>query len=357
MTIGQADGVPTAVAEERLPGAESSRGPAMADVAARAGVSHQTVSRVLNGHPNVAAATKHRVLTAIAELGYRRNLSARVLATGRSNVIGVVTQNTTLFGPSSMVEALDRAAVAAGLSLTVGYAGEDTASFQRDVERLIEQGAAGLVFIAPVDAAAAAIQLVPAGVPIVTVDGQPDWHTANVSVDQYAGGLLATRHLLEHGHPTVWHVAGPQDWYDSRAREAGWRAALADAGAEAPPVLRTDWSAAAGYTAGQMLARIPDCGAVFAANDHTALGIMRAMAERGRSIPGDVSLIGFDDVPESGFFTPPLTTVRQEFAEVGRAALRLLVDQLTSGERSADFVLVDPVLVSRQTVGAPGDDA
>jgi DNA-binding LacI/PurR family transcriptional regulator len=225
------------------------------------------------------------------------------------------------------------------------------------VERLIEQGAAGLVFIAPVDAAAAAIQLVPAGVPIVTVDGQPDWHTANVSVDQHAGGLLATRHLLEHGHQTVWHVAGPQDWYDSRAREAGWRAALADAGAEAPPVLRTDWSAAAGYTAGQMLARIPDCGAVFAANDHTALGIMRAMAERGRSIPGDVSLVGFDDVPESAFLSPPLTTVRQEFAEVGRAALRLLADQLSSGERSVDVVLVDPVLVPRQTVGAPGDRA
>lgn len=341
MTIGQMDGA-----------AETGRGPAMADVAARAGVSHQTVSRVLNGHPNVAAATKNRVLTAIAELGYRRNLSARVLATGRSNVVGVVAQNTTLFGPSSMVEALGRAAVAADLSLTVGHGGEDTASFQRSVERLIEQGAAGLVFIAPVDTAAAAIRLVPAGVPVVTVDGRPDWHTANVSVDQHAGGLLATRHLLGQGHPTVWHVAGPEDWHDSRGREAGWREALAEAGVEPPPVLRTDWSAAAGYAAGRVLAQIPGCGAVFAANDHTALGIMRAMAEQGRSIPGDVSLIGFDDVPESGFFTPPLTTVRQEFGEVGRAALRLLVDQLTSGVRSTDSVLVEPVLVPRQTVGA-----
>jgi DNA-binding LacI/PurR family transcriptional regulator len=115
-------------------------------------------------------------------------------------------------------------------------------------------------------------------------------------------------------------------------------------------VLRTDWSAASGYAAGRVLAEIPGCGAVFAANDHTALGIMRAMAERGRSVPGDVSLVGFDDVPESGFFTPPLTTVRQEFGEVGRAALRLLVDQLTSGERSTDSVLVEPVLVPRQTV-------
>ena len=322
MTIGQMDGA-----------AETGRGPAMADVAARAGVSHQTVSRGLNGHPNGAAATKNRVL-----------------ATGRSNVVGVIAQNTTLFGPSSMVEALGRAAVAADLSLTVGHGGDDTASFQRSVERLIEQGAAGLVFIAPVDTAAAAIRLVPVGVPVVTVDGRPDWRTANVSVDQYAGGLLATRHLLEQGHPTVWHVAGPEDWHDSRGREAGWQAALAEAGIPAPQVLRTDWSAASGYAAGRVLAEIPGCGAVFAANDHTALGIMRAMAERGRSVPGDVSLVGFDDVPESGFFTPPLTTVRQEFGEVGRAALGLLVDQLTSGERSTDSVLVEPVLVPRQTV-------
>src|SRR3954465_5405711 len=138
-------------------------------------------------------------LAAIAELGYRRNLSARVLATGRSNVIGVVAQNTTLYGPSSMVQAIGEAALGADLSLTVGHgAGYDaTAASRRIVERLVQQGAAGLVFIAPVDAAAEAMRIVPPGVPIVTVDGLPEWRTANVSVDQYAGGLLATRCLLE----------------------------------------------------------------------------------------------------------------------------------------------------------------
>jgi DNA-binding LacI/PurR family transcriptional regulator len=331
------------------------RGPVMSDVAARAGVSHQTVSRVLNGHPHVSATTRTRVLAAIAELGYRRNLSARVLATGRSNVIGVVAQNTTLYGPSSMVQAIGEAALGADLSLTVGHvAGYDaTAASRRIVERLVQQGAAGVVFIAPVDAAAEAMRLVPDGVPIVTVDGLPEWQVANVSVDQYTGGLMATRQLLEAGHRTVWHVAGPEQWHGSRAREDGWRAALAEVGAVAPPMARAGWSAASGYQCGRMLARIPDCTAIFAANDHVALGIMRALVEQGRRIPGDVSIIGFDDVPEAGYFHPALTTIRQEFADVGRQALRLLLDQIATGTKSAESALVEPVLVTRDTVTAP----
>ncbi len=327
----------------------------MADVAARAGVSHQTVSRVLNDSAHVSAITRTRVLAAIAELGYRRNQSARVLATGRSNVVGVVAQNTTLYGPSSMVQAIGEAALNADLSLTVGHvAGYDrSATSSQIVERLIQQGAVGLVFIAPEDAAAAAIRLVPDGIPVVTVDGLPEWQTANVSVDQYTGGLLATRHLLEQGHRTVWHVAGPQQWHGSRAREAGWRAALAEAGREAPPMIRAGWSAASGYRCGQMLARIPDCRAVFAANDHVALGLMRAMAEHGRRIPVDLSLIGFDDVPEAAYLHPALTTVRQEFADLGREALRLLLAQLLDGTGAAGSVLIEPELIRRDTVG-PG---
>jgi DNA-binding LacI/PurR family transcriptional regulator len=330
------------------------RGPVMSDVAARAGVSHQTVSRVLNGHPHVSPTTRTRVLAAIAELGYRRNLSARVLATGRSNVVGVVAQNTNLYGPSSMVQAIGEAALSADLSLTVGHvAGYDaTTATRRIVERLIQQGAAGLVFIAPVDAAAEAMELVPSGVPIVTVDGLPEWRSANVSVDQYTGGLMATRHLLEIGHRTVWHVAGPEQWHGSRAREDGWRAALTEYGAAAPPMPRAGWSAATGYQCGRMLARIPDCTAIFAANDHVALGIMRAMAEQGRRIPQDVSLVGFDDVPEAAYLHPALTTIRQDFAEIGRQALRLLQAQLGTGA-SAESALVEPVLIPRDTVAVP----
>ncbi|MCM4077505.1 substrate-binding domain-containing protein [Paractinoplanes hotanensis] len=272
----------------------------------------------------------------------------------RSPVIGVVAQNTTLYGPASMVRAIGDAGLDAGLPVTVGHVcGYDSvAATRRLVVRLTGQGVAGLIVVAPVDAAAAVLDAVPAGMPVVTVDGPPRCPTANVSVDQHAGGLLATRHLLANGHRTVWHVAGPEQWHGSRAREAGWRAALAEAGVQAPPTVRAEWSAASGYRCGRLLADNPSCTAVFAASDDIALGVMRAMTEHGRRIPEDVSVVGFDDVPEAGYINPALTTVRQEFADVGREALRLLLDQLGANSRDAESVRLEPVLMTRGTVSA-----
>ncbi|MGK5682824.1 substrate-binding domain-containing protein [Actinoplanes sp. URMC 104] len=269
-----------------------------------------------------------------------------------SPVIGVVAQNTTLYGPASMVQAIGDASLDADLPVTVGHvSGYDAVGASRRlVRRITGQGIAGLIVVAPVDAAAEMLEAVPAGLPVVTVDGPPGCPTANVSVDQHAGGVLATRHLLANGHRTVWHVAGPEQWHGSRAREAGWRAALAEAGVPAPPAVRADWSAASGYRCGRLLAENPACTAVFAANDDIALGVMRAMTESGRRIPEDVSVVGFDDVPEAGYTHPALTTVRQEFAQVGREALRLLLDQLGSGARRAESVRLDPVLMPRGTV-------
>jgi DNA-binding LacI/PurR family transcriptional regulator len=269
-------------------------------------------------------------------------------------VIGVVAQNTTLYGPASMVQAIGDAGLDADLPVTVGHVcGYDsTAATRRLVVRLTEQGVAGLIVVAPVDAAAAVLDAVPTGMPVVTVDGPPSCPTPNVSIDQHAGGLLATRHLLANGHRTVWHVAGPEQWHGSRAREAGWRAALAEAGVPAPPTVRAEWSAASGYRCGRLLAENPSCTAVFAANDDIALGVMRAMTERGRRIPEDVSVVGFDDVPEAGYINPALTTVRQEFADVGREALRLLLGQLGAANREAESVRLEPVLMTRGTVSA-----
>ncbi|GID27732.1 hypothetical protein Abr02nite_27150 [Paractinoplanes brasiliensis] len=251
-----------------------------------------------------------------------------------------------------MVQAIGDASLGADLPVTIGHvSGADTvAASRRLVRRLTGQGIAGLIVIAPVDAAAEMLEAVPAGLPVVTVDGPPGCPAPNVSVDQHAGGVLATRHLLANGHRTVWHVAGPEQWHGSRAREAGWRAALDEAGVQAPPTVRADWSAASGYRCGKLLAENPACTAVFAANDDIALGVMRAMTERGRRIPDDVSVVGFDDVPEAGYTYPGLTTVRQEFAEVGREALRLLLAQLDSGRHTAESVRLDPVLMPRGTV-------
>ena len=332
----------------------NTREPAMVDVARLAGVSHQTVSRVLNNHPNVRVETARRVRAAIAELGYRPNRAARALVTGRSQLLGVVALNTTLYGPASLLTAFERAAGNAGFAVSVGSVGSlDRQSISAVIERHLDQRVAGIVAIAPVASAAEAMDGLTAEVPLVTIDGDPQRTTAGVTVDQAAGARAATQHLLDAGHRTVWHVSGPADWFDSAGRVAGWEATLRDAGAEVPPVLPADWSAASGYRVGQTLARIPEVTAVFAANDHLALGILRALHERGLRVPDDISVVGFDDVPEAGYFIPPLTTVRPDFHAVAERALTLLLLQIEAGTPSAELHTLAPALVQRGSVARP----
>jgi DNA-binding LacI/PurR family transcriptional regulator len=330
------------------------RDPAMTDVARLAGVSHQTVSRVLNEHPNVREQTRMRVRAAIAELGYRPNRAARALVTGRSQLIGVVTQNSTLYGPASLLAAFEQAAVEAGFAVSVGSVSTlDRHSIAAAVERHLDHRVAGVVVIAPVASANEALEHMPAGVPLVTVDGDPQRSGALVTVDQAAGARDATQCLLDAGHRTVWHVSGPDGWFDSAGRIDGWRRTLRQAGAEIPPVMAADWSAASGYRAGQMLARMPEVTAVFAANDHLALGILRALSERGRRVPEEVSVVGFDDVPEAAYFIPPLTTVRPDFDAVAKASLALLLEQIRSGQPTTGRQTIAPTLVTRDSVAPP----
>jgi DNA-binding LacI/PurR family transcriptional regulator len=334
--------------------AKVSRDPAMTDVARLAGVSHQTVSRVLNGHPNVREQTRLRVRAAIAQLGYRPNKAARALVTGRSQLIGVIAQNSSLYGPASLLAAFELAAAEAGFSVSLRRVKElDRSSIASAVEHHRDSRVAGIVAIAPTASANEALADVPAGVPLVTIDGDPARSAPLVTVDQTAGAFMATRHLLDAGHSTVWHVSGPPDWFDSAGRVRGWTQALESAGVEVPPLVAADWSAAAGYRAGQMLARMPEVTAVFAANDHLALGLLRAMHERGRRIPQDVSVVGFDDVPEAAYFIPPLTTVRPDFDAVARETLELLLAQVSEGEVGSSQRTIAPTLVSRNSVGPP----
>jgi DNA-binding LacI/PurR family transcriptional regulator len=330
------------------------RDPAMTDVARLAGVSHQTVSRVLNGHPNVREQTRLRVQAAIAELGYRPNRAARALVTGRSQVIGVVAQNTTLYGPASLLAALEQAAAESGFAVSVGSVRDlDHRSISAVVERHLAHRVAGIVVIAPVESAGEALERLPKDVPLVTVDGDPHRPMPLVTVDQAAGARAATQHLLDAGHRTVWHVSGLSDWFDSAGRIEGWRAALTSAGAEIPPLVPADWSAAAGYRCGQMLARMPDVTAVFTANDHLALGVLRALHEHGRRVPDDISVVGFDDVPEAAYFIPPLTTVRPDFGAVARASLEMLLTQIESVSGGALRRTIAPTLVARRSVAQP----
>lgn len=326
----------------------------MTDVARLAGVSHQTVSRVLNGHPNVREETRVRVHAAIVELGYRPNRSARALVTGKTQVVGVVTQSSTLYGPAATLTALAEAVVTHGFTVSVeSVRSLDKRSITEAIGRHLDERVAGLVVIAPIESASAALDDVPDGVPLVTLAGDPQRPTALVTVDQEAGGHAATQHLLDAGHGSVWHVSGPEHWFDARGRIAGWQRALAEAGAEAPPIVHADWSAESGYHAGQLLARMSEVTAIFAANDHLALGILRAMHERGRAVPGEVSIVGFDDVPESAFYLPPLTTVRPNLDAAATASVELLLEQIRTGERRGERRTITPTLVSRDSVAPP----
>ncbi|WP_083752563.1 LacI family DNA-binding transcriptional regulator [Saccharothrix sp. ALI-22-I] len=330
----------------------------MADVARLAQVSHQTVSRVLNGHQHVSEPTRLRVQAAIDQLGYRPNRVARALVTGRSQLLGVVAQNSTLYGPVSLLAAFEQAAAEVGFVVTAHRVDvADHGSVTRALERHRDQRVAGIVVIAPTASVSDAIDAIPPGVPLVMVDGDPERSTPLVTVDQVAGAYAATRCLLDAGHRTVWHVSGPPDWFDSAGRVRGWRSALEDAGLEAPPLLPADWSAASGYRAGQRLAQMPEVTAVFAANDHLALGILRAMSEHGRRVPHDVSVVGFDDVPEAGYLIPSLTTVRPDFDAVARETLDLLLAQVGDHEIGDSQRTIAPTLVERDSVRPPSTES
>jgi DNA-binding LacI/PurR family transcriptional regulator len=321
--------------------------PLMMDVARRAGVSHQTVSRVLNGHPNVSPQTRAGVLAAISDLGYRRNAAARTLVTGRTNTLGVISFDTTLYGPASMLYGIERAAHPGYSVAIASLPGFDRQTLVDAVDRFLGQAADGIIVIAPETTAVAALSGIAADIPLVAVGCGPGTSLPSVAIDNQAGAAQATRHLLDLGHRTVHHVAGPESWLDAQQRVAGWRAALRAAGAEERELLRGDWSARSGYEAGHQLAQMPEVTAVLCANDPMALGLLRALAEHGRRVPGDVSVVGFDDIPEAAFFLPPLTTVRQDFGELGRRALRLLMERISGDFQVRPWLPIVPDLVVR----------
>ena len=333
----------------------ASRALVMSDVAARAGVSHQTVSRVINGHPHVAPQTRERVEQAIRELGYRPNTAARALVTGSTRTLGFVTVNMNQYGPAQTLVGLEQAARAAGYSLAVTVLDEATAEAMRDaVDRFLAQSVDAVLALATYDDAAEALHLVHTPLPLVTVQSGGAVEEPAVGVDQVAGARLVTRHLLDLGHRTVHHVTGPADSQEARDRITGWRAELAAAGADVPVSVYGDWTPSSGYEAGRLLAARRRAGedvtAVFLANDQMALGLLAALHEEGLEVPRDVSVVGFDDLPEAPYLTPPLTTVRQDFAELGHRAVELVLARLAG--RELHLEPVPPTLLVRASTGS-----
>ncbi|RJL32728.1 LacI family DNA-binding transcriptional regulator [Bailinhaonella thermotolerans] len=331
----------------------AARPPVLSDVAALAGVSMMTVSRALNDPARVHPDTRARVLAAVRKLGYRPNSAARRLVTGRSGALGVVSFDTTLYGPASTLHAIEQAARRRDYVLNI--ASLDTLnrlSIEDAVDRLRAQSVDGVIVVAPHESAAEGLNHLPAELPVVAVDAGDSPSVPVVMVDQYGGAVRATRHLLSLGHETVWHITGPDDWVDARGRAEGWKAALEAAGRQAPEPLAGDWTARSGYRAGRRLAADPAVTAVFAANDQMALGLLRALREAGRRVPEDVSVVGFDDIPEAAYLWPPLTTVRQDFHEVGAQAVDLLLSRL-AGAPAPGARTVEPELIVRESATPP----
>ncbi|MBM6403095.1 LacI family DNA-binding transcriptional regulator [Phycicoccus sp. CSK15P-2] len=327
--------------------------PTMAHVASRAGVSHQTVSRVLNDADAVRPETREKVLQAIADLGYRRNSAARALVTRRSGLIGVIVDELPHYGPARTVTGIAEAAREAGYGISLDPLLSVTGStLDAAIEHHLEQSVEAIVLVTARGKVPDAATLSALDVPLVALDGQLGEGAPTAGVDQHAGGVMATRHLLDLGHTGVAHVAGPQDWPQARARLAGFRDSADRAGLAEAPVVVGDWSPASGHAAAlEALDRHPDVTALFVANDQMAAGVLRALAERGLRVPEDVSVVGFDDIPEAAFLSPPLTTIRQDFASLGREAVRLVVSAL--GESEPEPALVPPRLVARESTARP----
>jgi len=327
------------------------RQPSMADVARTAGVSAQTVSRALRDSPNVNPETRRRVLAAVEHLGYRFNNAARVLASGRSHSIGLVLlQSGGYYSRSAVTAGVEAAAEAAGFSVSIAtIAGLDTALMEKSLSKLADQGVDGLVIAVPLISVTQKMEDITREIPTVTVDGSRTAGARVLGIDQQEAGRVATQHLLDLGHRQVWHVAGPDEWIEARQRRQGWQECLAAAGIEAPPPLEGDWSPESGYRHGRIIAMIPDVTAVFAASDEMAFGLIRALRERGRSVPEDVSIVSVDDIALAAYCHPALTTVRQDFYRSGAAAVALLL----GGDEAEQGAVAPATLTVRASTAPP----
>jgi DNA-binding LacI/PurR family transcriptional regulator len=335
--------------------------PVLTDVARLAGVSHQTVSRVLNDSPNVRPDTRERVLSAVRSLDYRPNSAARTLASRRSRTLGVISFDSTLHGPSHMLYGVEQAARVAGFYVSIAsLSSQDAPSVQEAVGRLRGQAVEGIAVIASRASTVAGLARSVGDVPTVSIGPIGPGQLPGAGVDNRTGARAAVRHLLDLGHPTVHHVAGPPDWLEADSRAAGWEEELKAQGSNVVPALLGDWSARSGYEAGRHLAEDRTVTAVFCANDHMALGVLQALHERGRRVPQEVSVMGFDDIPEAAYLTPSLTTVRQDFGELGRRGLELLLGRIREVSQRPDearrshtqaAAVVAPEIVLRSSTG------
>ena len=323
------------------------------DVARLAGVSHQTVSRVLNGLPNVRPATKERVEQAISQLRYSPSPAARALVTRRTRTIGLITPGISDHGPVSIAMHFNIAARRARYNVeTVSTVDEDPDTVRMAVEGLLRQRVDAVVAVVTDFGVLELVRGLEIAIPVVASASTPRRSPRVVSIDQYRGARAAVRHLAELGHTRIHHLTGPAAAPDSAERIRGWRDELAEHRLDAPDLVNGAWTPESGYRAGLTLDIEPG-SAVFVSNDLSALGLLSALRERGLRVPEDVSIVGFDDVPEAAFFNPPLTTVRQDFAALGRQMMQKVLLALEESEDETVDTPLPTELVVRDSTQRP----
>jgi DNA-binding LacI/PurR family transcriptional regulator len=320
------------------------------DVARLAGVSHQTVSRVLNDLPNVRPVTRERVQRAIKQLRYIPSPAARALVTRRSRTIGLITTGASDYGPTSTALSLNEAARDERYAvIQASMLRADPTALRQAAEVLVRQNVEAIVLITSNRSTLGVLQAMELGVPFLAVVSQGSG-LHRVSLDQYRGARVAVRHLAELGHTEIRHLAGPGDSTDALERLRGWRDELGVRGLVAVEPQNGDWSAASGFELGRRLIAEGGFTAVFAGNDQMAIGLMHALTEAGLAVPAQVSVVGFDDVPEAAHFCPPLTTMHQDFAQLGRDAMEVVLAIL--GDREPMPSVRIPQLVVRASTAA-----
>ncbi|MEU6103699.1 LacI family DNA-binding transcriptional regulator [Streptomyces flaveolus] len=329
--------------------------PASTDVARLAGVSQKTVSRVMRGEPHVRPEVREKVLRAARQLRYRPNAAARSLNSGRTGRIGVVAHGARLYGPTTLLVAAESTAHRLGYATIVAHTGEDDGhALATPIERLLEQGVDGIILPEDIDEGPLAINV---DVPVLTMGrfhsiAAPRRVEAAESADR--SGYVAARHLIELGHTEIRHVTGPERWWATRDRADGWRAALTDAGLPVTGPVEGDWSCESGYAAGLRLAEDTAMTAVFVANDEMAIGLIRALHDSGLRVPGDVSVVGMDDIPAARFLNPALTTVVQDLDAMAAEGVALLVEEIAAPTPTGRRMqLGEPILAVRESTAPP----
>jgi LacI family transcriptional regulator len=331
------------------------------DVAATAGVSHQTVSRVLNDRPDVAEETRRRVWQVIEELRYQPNAIARSLIQRRSFTLGVVTAGLKYVGPSRTLNGLTNQAEEMGYTLLLKELPRfDTDDIQPLLDSLRARQVDGIIWAVPeIGRNRDWLQSQPPElpVPMIFLTMQTRSDLLIVSVDNYTGGRIATEHLLEQGYRHIGHISGPLDWWEARQRKAGWQDALSEIGIQVADHHweSGNWSSASGEQAiRKLLAGYPEMEAVFVANDQMALSVLQVACEKGLRVPRDLAVVGFDGIPEAAYYWPPLTTVYQDQQKLGGTAVRELVQIIEASQQDKAVIkpktiLFQPELIVRES--------